>query len=73
VNLHQLLRIAQNEFKKAKTIDEDHLEQDWPRLRAALSKELIKWNGELHRETKETLVSNLPLWRRHFLRLKNEK
>ena len=73
VNLHELLRIARIEFKEIKTIDEDQLEQGWPRLRAALGKAFSKWNGEPHREAKETLVANLPLWRRHFLRLKNEK
>ena len=36
VNLHELLRLAQSEFKSVKTIDEDELKQDWPRLRAAL-------------------------------------
>jgi SNF2 family DNA or RNA helicase len=47
VNLHELLRIAQSEFKSVKTIDEEELERDWPRLRAALGKAFLKWNCEL--------------------------
>jgi len=51
VNLHELLRIAQTEFKSVKTVDEDELKQDWPRLRAALGKAFLRWNDEFKLET----------------------
>jgi hypothetical protein len=73
VNLHELLSIAKNEFNMVKTIDEPDSELDWPRLRAALGKAFSKWRVGLHEPEKETLVANFPLWRRHFLRLNNEK
>ena len=47
VNLAELLHIAEREFKEVKTIDEHELEQGWPRLRAALGKAFLAWNGEL--------------------------
>jgi len=46
VNLHELLRIAQTEFKNIKTIDEYELEQDWPRQRAVLGQAFLKWKSE---------------------------
>jgi hypothetical protein len=51
VNLAELLRIAQREFKEVKTMDEEELEQDWPRLRAALGKAFRKWKDDLRLET----------------------
>ena len=50
VNLHELLRLAQFEFKSVKTIDEDELKSDWPRLRAALGRAFLDWNGEFRIE-----------------------
>ena len=75
VNLHELLLIARTEFKSVKTIDEDELKRDWPRLRAALGKACFDWqkmhmreviqaNRKLHTKTIE-----LPLWRFCFNRL----
>jgi len=51
VNLHELIRLAQTEFKTVKTIDEDELKQDWPRQRAALGKAFMNWNCEIKLET----------------------
>jgi hypothetical protein len=51
VNLAELLRNAQREFKEVKTMDEDDLEQDWPRLRAALGEAFLEWTCELKIET----------------------
>ena len=66
-NLHELLRIAQSEFKSVKTIDEDELKQDWPRLRAALGKAFR------HFRPKKAAIINLkpkllPPWRQQFMR-----
>jgi SNF2 family DNA or RNA helicase len=68
VNLQDLLRIAQSEFKQVKTIDEDELGQGWPCMRAALGKAFVNWKGELHESVKQTHVTNIPLWRQQFLR-----
>ena len=68
VNFHELIRTAQSEFRDVKTLDENDLEQDWPRLRAALGNAFIKWKCELHESVKQTHVANIPLWRQHFLR-----
>jgi hypothetical protein len=70
VNLHELLRTAQSEFRDVKTIDEEDLEQDWPRLRVALGKAFIKWRDELHEPARQTQDENLPLWRQQFVRKK---
>jgi hypothetical protein len=76
VNLHELLRIAQTEFMSVKTIDEEELEQDWPRLRAALGRAFLKWQGELNevkfRPAKESpaATNNFPIWRQCFSRRK---
>jgi hypothetical protein len=67
VNLHELLGIAKNEFNMVKTIDEQDLEQDWPRLRAALGKAFINWKSELPMQAKQTHIVNLPFWRQQFL------
>jgi hypothetical protein len=68
VNLHELLSIAKNEFEQVKTIDEEDLEQDWLRLRAALSKVFVKWKVEMQEPTKQKPAENFPLWRHRFLR-----
>jgi hypothetical protein len=80
VNLAELLHIAQREFADVKTIDEEELQQGWPRLRAALGKAFIKWqmgDGRSQIDPPPTpnsqLLSsnshpNLPLWRQRFLR-----
>ena len=68
LNLAELLNIAQVEFKQVKTIDEDELEQGWPRLRAGLGKSFIKWKGKRREPAKQAHVTNLPLWRQRFLR-----
>jgi len=79
VNLAELLHIAQREFADVKTIDEEELEQSWPRLRAALGKAFIKWRTDSSvaeiwtPEPISDLPSpdsdiDLPLWRQRFLR-----
>ena len=74
VNLHELLRIAQTEFKSVKTMDEVDLEQGWPRLRAALGKAFINWQKLSAREiihpneTPHTQSKIIPLWRQRFIR-----
>jgi hypothetical protein len=74
VNLHELLRIAQSEFKEVKTIDEEELEQGWPRLRAALGKAFLNWHkacaGEIIKpaEMPQTPSESLPQWRQRFIR-----
>lgn len=74
VNLAELLRIAQREFRKAKTIDEEDLEEGWPRLRSALCEVSLNWNKVLTRETRQQNKSlniqskTLPRWRQCFLR-----
>ena len=40
-------RFAQREFKDVKTMNEEDLEQGWPRLRAALVKALINFRDKL--------------------------
>jgi len=85
VNLHELLRLAQSEFKSVKTIDEDELKQGWPRLRAALGMAFLDWKGkfriEVDRSQKSVTVAmngRLPSnvktslsWRQLFLRRKS--
>jgi hypothetical protein len=65
--------IAQTEFKSVKTIDENELKQDWPRLRAALGKALLNW---IKMSTREKIQSHeappsqpcsIPLWRQRFI------
>ena len=74
VNLAELLRIAQREFKDVKTIDEEDLEQGWPHLRAALGKAFLNWNKVCSPEiiqppkTPATQPKTLPPWRQHFSR-----
>lgn len=74
VNLHELLRIAQTEFKSVKTIDEEELEQGWPHLRAALGKAFLDWHNvcgsELIKLDKPPNFNSesLPLWRQRFIR-----
>ena len=74
VNLNELLRIAQSEFKLVKTIDEDELERDWPRLRAALGRAFSNWNNvcvsEIIMPDKSPNFNSksLPLWRQRFIR-----
>ena len=74
VNLHELLRIAQTEFKSVKTMDEDELKQGWPRLRAALGKAILEWNNLFVRKkiqpnkAPDTQPKMLPHWRRCFIR-----
>jgi hypothetical protein len=73
VNLHELLRLAQSEFKSVKTIDEDELKQGWPRLRAALGMAFLDWKGahgasRTKVEGLESNVTSLPIWRQRFLR-----
>jgi len=74
VNLHELLRIAQTEFKSVKTIDEGELKQGWPRLRAAVSKAFVNWQKlPLHQSIQSNIKPNalskeLPLWRHRFIR-----
>jgi hypothetical protein len=67
VNLAELLHIAQREFKDVKTMDEEDLEQDWPRLRVALGRAFIKWKSEPC-ETEMQIVKILPFWRQVFNR-----
>lgn len=85
VNLHELLRLAQAEFKSVKTIDEDELKKGWPRLRAALGRAFLDWKGkfriEVDRSQKSVTVAmngRLPSnvktslsWRQLFLRRKS--
>jgi len=66
VSLHELLRIAQTEFKNIKTIDEEELEQGWPRLRAALGQAFLKWKSELL-DTPKPATNVSPLWRQRFI------
>ena len=72
VNLHELLRIAQTEFKSVKTMDEVDLEQDWPRLRATLGKAFLNWQNVAAREiiqpneTPQSQSKTPPLWRQRF-------
>jgi hypothetical protein len=71
VNMHDLLRLAQREFKDVKTIDEDELKQDWPHLRAALGKAFLDWNrvaNKMIRTNEPTFQSRIPLWRLRFIR-----
>ena len=74
VNLAELLRIAQCEFKEVKTIEEEELESDWPRLRSALGKAFLKWqmmrvNEIIQWEEVPRLPSkSVPLWRQRFSR-----
>ena len=58
VNLAELLHIAEREFKTVKTLDEHELEQGWPRLRAALGKAFLAWNGELSSPSPRPLPSD---------------
>jgi len=85
VNLHELLRLAQTEFKSVKTMDEEELKQGWPHLRAALGKAFFDWKGkfriEVDRSQKSVTVAmngRLPSnvktslsWRQLFLRRKS--
>ena len=74
VNLHELLRLAQSEFKSVKTIDEEELKQGWPRLRAALGKALLEWNNLFvyekiqPNEAPDIQPKTLPHWRQCFIR-----
>ena len=66
VNLHELLRSAQSEFRQVKTLDENEMEHDWPRLLAALVQAFAKWNSE--RLTSQKSTSNkYPLWRQRLM------
>jgi hypothetical protein len=47
VNLHELLHIAETEFKTVQTLDEEDLEKGWPHLRAALGKAFLQWKAQL--------------------------
>jgi hypothetical protein len=73
VNLHELLRIAQTEFKSVKTIDEDDLKQDWPRLRDLLGKAFLNWQmipslGTIQSNRKlNNQSTTLPPWRQRFI------
>jgi hypothetical protein len=66
VNLPELLRIAQTEFKNIKTIDEVELERAWPCLRAILGQAFLNWHN-LPAQPTET-VKTVPLWRQRFIR-----
>jgi len=72
VNLHELLRLAQSEFKSVQTIDEDELKRDWPRLRAALGKTFLDWRKRHFRPRKTAIINLkpklLPPWRQQFIR-----
>jgi len=73
VNLHELLCIAQTEFKKVKTIDEDELKQGWPRLRAALGMAFLDWRNVRANEKNQpnepsNIQSQIPLWKQRFSR-----
>ena len=71
VNLHELLRIAQSEFKSIKTMDEDELKQGWPHLRAALGMAFLDWrkaraNKMIQTKEPSNNQSRIPLWRQRF-------
>jgi hypothetical protein len=70
VNLHELLRLAQTEFKCVKTMDEDELKQGWPRLRSALGRAFLDWRKVRANEIIEptNIQSRFPLWRQRFSR-----
>ena len=73
VNLHELLRIAQTEFKSVKTMDEVELEQGWPRLRVALGKAILNWKKLAAREIiqpKQPPIQSKQIlfWRQRFIR-----
>ena len=69
VNLAELLHLAQREFKNVKTLDEHDLEAGWPRLRAALGKAFLVWNGQSRADLPVSqMTTDLPLWRQRFIR-----
>ena len=73
VNLHELLRIAQRDFKQVKTMDEEELEQGWQQTRTALSRAFINWHKgcatEIIQPVKNIEYQKIrPLWRQRFIR-----
>jgi len=64
VNLHELLRIAQTEFKSVKTMDECELKSGWPQLRAALGRAFSKWHDKFNHFTNHPKAP--PLWLQRF-------
>jgi hypothetical protein len=74
MNNHELIArcagqfIPKTEFKSVKTIDEEELEQDWPCLRAALSKTFLDWNNcKIIEPNLFTQTATLPSWRQRFI------
>lgn len=69
VNLQELLRIAQTEFKSVTTIDQVELNQDWPHLCAALGRAFLNWQKiPLHQTIQPNKILNTPFWRQRFAR-----
>ena len=66
VNLHELLRTAQSKFRQVKTLDENEMKHDWPRLLAALVQAFAKWNIKPLNLPKST-SNKYPLWRQRLL------
>ena len=72
VDLHELLRTAQSEFRRVKTLDEKELEERWPSLRTGLTKEFQRWTKiSVHRANSPNEVGAInplmvPFWHRRF-------
>jgi len=75
VNLHELLRTAQSEFRRVKTSDEIELEKGWLKLCTNLKLAYLNWDGmrilplaetSIKSESKQKFAIGLTYWRQRW-------